>query len=299
MNKSKLLNVVIKLIHAKEWEKSIALSKKIIAKYPDCDMAYFFVGVYHYEKKQYDESKEAFLHCIKYEPNYYAAHLNIARIYYFQEKYDEGLDFIHKALQIFPNEAQFHVELSNIYLKLDITKAAIDELKMALALNPKSENANYNYALIINSFYNKAKIDKDIKLINEYYGETMLYYMKVLEINIFNIRAMCNIGSILAQIGDDYIANADNIFDNEPENAKIYYRIGKNYYLDAKLNFLKALEYEPNDHISHYNLGIVYTALDEFDKAKFHYNKVIEIKPDYDVVYKQLEELDKYIEEIK
>ena len=292
MNIKQLLKLIIKYNHAKEWEKAKCLCLLILKENPRCYMAYFLIGINYYNNNILDEAETAFLNCIKYYSKHFTSYINLVYIYNKKEDYEKGFEIIYKALKIFPNEHLFYIELSNIWLKLDKIDMAINEIIIAIKLNPESETANYNYALILNSLYNTARINKDKILMTEYYSQTIVQYFKVLQINMFNINVLCNIGSMYALVGDNYIEKINQCIDIDAELAKKYNILADNYYMDAELKYLKALECEPNDCFTHYNLGIVLTALKDYKNAKKHYSKVIEIEPDHEMAHKLLEELE-------
>lgn len=51
---------------------------------------------------------------------------------------------------------------------------------------------------------------------------------------------------------------------------------------EAERSLLKAIELEPNFHEAHYNLALVYLQEQEFEKAKLHAEKAVEISPNQD-----------------
>ncbi|PAE21810.1 rhomboid family intramembrane serine protease [Bacillus sp. 7504-2] len=74
-------------------------------------------------------------------------------------------------------------------------------------------------------------------------------------------------------------------FPNREEPSAQYYfllsfsEIKLEKFDEAEKSLLKAIEVEPNFHEAHYNLALVYLHKQEFEKAKVHAEKAVEINP--------------------
>ena len=79
-----------------------------------------------------------------------------------------------------------------------------------------------------------------------------------------------------------------NRFRIKEEGSRDRYNLGVMYvgdkdYEQAVIEFLKSLEYNPDNPLAHYNLGIVYEEYFQDERsAAYHYRKFIELSPDSD-----------------
>ncbi len=75
-----------------------------------------------------------------------------------------------------------------------------------------------------------------------------------------------------------------------PKNADTYYNMGNAYsnlkeYDKAITAYQKAIEINPKNDSAYNNMGVAYDELKEYDKAIIAYQKAIEINPKLDVAY--------------
>lgn len=96
---------------------------------------------------------------------------------------------------------------------------------------------------------------------------------------------------------DEALTIAEKGLVKFPGDKNLNSQIGELYYqtgqTDKYINQLKgAVQKDPNDYISLFNLGVIYSKDPKtYDLAKSYYNKVISIKPDYAVAYLNLASL--------
>ena len=75
-----------------------------------------------------------------------------------------------------------------------------------------------------------------------------------------------------------------------PDNALVYYNLGKIYQLQgdnklAKSYFEDAVKYNPNDSASLVSIGMIYFDEKNYPKALEYYNKTIDVAPHYAMAY--------------
>jgi len=215
-----------------------------------------------------------------------------------QNNFIESYKIINFAKEKFPNESLIYIESCLTYKKDNKIDQAIVDIKMAIKLDPKSEIAHSSYAIILDSIYIDALNEQDISdaQIEEYYRSTLIQYMNVLSINMYNLEILCNYGAVNANYANWYITKVRSLIDKSielfkenklkestilKEKAKIYYMYASQYNMEAETKYQYVLELDPLDHITHYNLGLVLKFFNNFDGAKYHFNKVIEINPSF------------------
>jgi tetratricopeptide (TPR) repeat protein len=300
MNISKLLDFIIGLFKNDRWEDGKKLCFKIIDKDPTCAQAHFMIGIYFKHINNIDTAKNAFLICMKHDVNHVLSYVNIVRILIDQNKFTEASEVINKAKELFPSEYLVYIESSQLYLKSDNINQAILDILVAIKLNPKSETANYNYALILNTLYTNSETEDNKE---DYYCQTMIQYMKVLAINPLNTNVLCNYGSMLAKQAEKYNSIANILLEksnglekdnklreaiNLKKHAELNRMYAISYNMDAEYKYLDALNINPSDHLLHFNLGLVLKSLNNLKQAEYHFEKVIEINSSYEEAHIEL-----------
>ena len=129
------------------------------------------------------------------------------------------------------------------------------------------------------------------ELIQHFYTKTLIQYMNVLNVNPDNTFALCNIGSMFALVGDDYMT----MCEEADKYKSIYKIIGDNFYMDALLKYEKAIKINPKDYLSYFNIGIVYSSLEKYNEAINYYIKTLQINPEYVPAKYQITKIEDYL----
>ena len=306
MNTEEYVNLTVKLIENNKWPQVKKSCYIQMAKDPTNPHVHFFMGMYFKHFNSIDAAKTAFMLCLKNDPNYFLAYINLIRLLSEQNNMIESLEFIARAKELFPNENLLYIESSDVYLKIEDYVSAIANIKIAIELKPDFEIAIYNYGHILHKLFDKAILDYNLDLIEDYYHGAIIQYLKVLKINNKNIFAICNYATILVDKAD-FIKKQSNIqlikireLERNHEFRKAYilrYKIELQYiemqslYIDGKVLYMKVLDIDPLDPDVYYNLGRISTLLNEYDDARKYYMKAIEIKPNYSIAIENLKNI--------
>ena len=307
MKTKQYLDLIVAFMDKHKWKEVEKVCHILIEKEPECAQAHFFIGIYYKHNKNIEAAKKAFYICLKHDINNFLSYINLIRILRDQNNFIEAFEIINKGKEIFPDKTLLYIESSEFYLKINNINEAIVDIQTAIKLDPKSETANYNYALIFNRLYNNAINDEEIE---HYYRKTLIQYMNVLSINMFNTNVLCNYGSVNARYANRYNDKADRLFieSNEllienrlieskekKEKANLYNMYAIQYNMEAETKYLQVIELDPLDHIAYFNLGLVSKSFHKFDKARYHFMKVIEINPSYMEAQIELKLLDEIL----
>ena len=302
--KQQYTNLLVSLMEKHKWKEVGKVCRIFLEKEAECAQAHFFSGIYHKHTKKIDAAKSAFYICIKYDKHYFLSYINLIRILRDENNFIETFELINKAKILFPDNILVYIESSDFYLKVNNINEAIVDIQIAIKINPKSETAQYNYALILNKLYNSAINDDETE---HYYRKTLIQYMCVLSINMYNTNALCNYGAVIAKYGDKYYTKADTLLDEykkllienkikeaneKKDQSDLYYMYGDQYNMEASTKYLQVLDLDPLDYITHFNLGLVLKTFHHLDKAKFHIMKSLEINPEYEAAKHELVLLD-------
>ncbi|MBC8321195.1 MAG: tetratricopeptide repeat protein [Bacteroidetes bacterium] len=229
-----------------------------------------------------------------------------AELFFQKGNIDPALRDLQFALELSPNNPKLFILLSDIYFVLGQTDNSIVSLKKAIKLNPDDENPylklSETYIILDNPITAIKYADEAIK-INRQNPES--YYVKamgLLENNdtaaaILNLKISTNLDSnnymAFMQLGAIY-TTANNAlsftyFNNAlravPDDERALYFIGM--YHQEHGEFEKAIErfsritelYAGNKR-AYYNMGYIYLVeMEDFEKAKFMFEKAVSINP--------------------
>lgn len=81
------------------WQESRALFESAIREYPQYDLAYNGLGMVEVELNEMDAARESFSKAVELNPDFPAAHRNLARISFAQRNYEEADTFLVKSLE--------------------------------------------------------------------------------------------------------------------------------------------------------------------------------------------------------
>lgn len=307
MNTQQYIKLIVALMDRREWSKALNVSNKLLDKDKDCTHVYFLIGMCLKHSNDIEGAKDNFNLCIKQDTNHFLSYINLIRILKDQKNITETERLINIAKDLFPNKALIYIESSQLYMIQNNTDLAIVEIKIAIILEPKSESAHYTYGVILNELFNNSTNDDEFE---EYYKKTLIQYMNVFSINMSNTNALCNYGAVVAKYADKCNTKANLLLEeskvlldenrlkesnDKKEKAIEYYMYAYQYNIEAETKYKCALELNPFDHISHFNLGLILKYFDNIKKARYHFNKAIAINPSYTEAANELKLLEEVI----
>ena len=111
-------------IAKKEYLSASVNAEKFIQNFPDCELAYYFLGVVQFWLREYDKSIENSLKAIEIKPDFAKAFYNLGISQYFKGDSDNGIVNITKAMLLFnragDEEAKFKCFDSLKFIKHDL-----------------------------------------------------------------------------------------------------------------------------------------------------------------------------------
>ncbi len=206
-------------------------SEVVASDAPDSDkaIALTYIGMIHDDRGDYNKAIETFLRALKYKPIDSTILKNLALVYRHKKDYPNALATMEKAIDIDENNPDLLILKGNILFDMGRFPDAVKSYTKALDIAPDNPQALYN---------------------------TALTFLKT--------------GDELSAV--EYFKKAATA-DSSGTIAKLAYsRLGAFYtgrrdYAMAEKYLNMAIQLDPNEPINHYNLGIVYTQLKQFEKA--------------------------------
>ena len=239
-------NMGIALLRLKDYPKAIEALEVATqqAGGPRKAKALYNLGMaYLNSGSQYrQKAQQAFLDAIRIKPDYVEARLGLVDIALKYNQRDEtALQNIDKVLELKPNYPPAYFRVAQIYSGIHDKNSAKAAYLKAIQYNPQYTKARYNLALLY--------------LDEKRWGDARVQF--------------------------------EWIREREPNNAIVHFQLGRAAY--GEKNYATALtEYQTAVELKHgqyekalLNIGIVYKAQDQFDKAIATYKKILDLNPQY------------------
>ncbi|MBU8848167.1 MAG: tetratricopeptide repeat protein [Desulfobacterales bacterium] len=255
-------------------EKALELAEKLIRQNPDnVEGLLLFVQL----KKDTIEKKELveiLNRILTLEPENKETFLRLAKIYMEAKNNSEALALLKKMVELFPDYYVAWFYLGEVYLAEQQYELAKIQFLKTLELEPDLVESRFQLIKIFDIQNTRVNNLKILKL-----------YKEIFEIEPNNSRAQ--IGRALHFYKSDKKAKASNLFmelgrDVENDSRLIMvavdeYISGKKYE-DAVIIFSQMLKGNPENSTLNFFAGMAYEAIEDFEKAVFHYLK---IRPDH------------------
>lgn len=119
-----------------ENDEAIEFLKKSIEKNPAFPFAWLELGIIMLEKRNLEEAKKL-LHKAESLADHPMIYDYLGVLYGLLEDYEKSVAYLKKAISLLPNNADFHYNLGFAYAKAGMQKEAIEEMKIAVTLNPE------------------------------------------------------------------------------------------------------------------------------------------------------------------
>ena len=292
-------------------KEAIKWYDKAIDRKDDYHEAYNNKGSAYYELKEYDESMKWYKKAIEIKSDYYKAHYNMSRVYDKLKKYEKVIECYEKMLEINPDAHLIRFSISLIYKKLEKYEKsieldkkaelkkddyeahynrgnahrdleqydrAIEWYKKAIEIKPDYYEAHYNRG---NAYYDLEKYEKAIECFDkaleikpDYYEAYNLMGLAYKGLGEFDRAIECFKKGLEVSPDDDLIRRS---MRNNIEYILPHLRIN---HREAIKFYKKKIATNSADDKVHYNMGLAYKDLGEYEKAIECFKKALEIKPD-------------------
>ncbi len=279
----------------KVWKDSITLWNDVLAKFPDCAIAYNNRGNAYNFNGQYEKAINDFNRAIEIKPGLEIAYFNRGTVYEKLKVYDKAIADFTEALNIQPAFVMGYVDRGAIYSRIGEYDKAYNDLTRALQLNPHIAEAyynlgvlyfnlknynlaleNYNKALDIDSYLSVAYVSRgDIYFIYGDFAKSLENYTKAIAIDTLNVDAYYNRAVTRTRLGNLEMALNDynQVLKLNPDFVHAYNNRG-NIYVDfgeidkALQDYNQAIEIDSSYAPSYYNRATAYYTIGNFEKAR-------------------------------
>jgi tetratricopeptide (TPR) repeat protein len=256
-----------------ETNKAIEQYRKAIQIDPNFVKAYNNLGVALIKEDKTDEAIENLQQALQKDPNLASAHINLGLALSKQEKISDAVVHWNKALQISSNLPKAQFQLGAALVKQGRTEQGVHHLKRALQINPDFAEAHNNLG---GQLLQEGRIDEALK-----------HFNAALKSDPEIAEAHNNVGIILIHKGniDEAVFHFKEAVRINPEfelardNLREAAAIQQSR-MEAEMQRLQeALRHSPDDPQLNYELGNLYLAGGELNKAIGMFKKTLSLQP--------------------
>lgn len=230
------------------------------------------IGFARWNKNETASARTAFEDALKLQPDYYDARYNLAFALLSSDKFADALPHLKILQAKNPNDAAIEEGLGEAFDRTGNSGSALGAYKRAIALDPKNENYQFKFALIL---LNDGRRDDALEALRNLLG-----------INPNNAPA-------LLQIGDIHLRN--NRYSDAAAALKRYVNVrGDDFtgrfnlgvaldysskFDDALVQYGAAEKLKPGDAATKNNIGRIYFKRGRFDEAVAKFNEALILDP--------------------
>jgi tetratricopeptide (TPR) repeat protein len=234
-------------------DKAAETYKRIIEIKPNHSFILFNLAVIESRLKHYDTAQHYLEKAIEAKPDYIDAHSMLGLVYEMQLKFEEAITAFNKAIDLDPINTGIYHNLARLYYVVGRGDDAIAQYYLILKLDPRDVNAALDLAYL---YIQREKYDESVSVVRDILKNGVvhpkLYFMK---------------GYALASLSSE----------EEKDSAKLDQ--SKITRKNAIRSFLDSLVVDPDYADAHFYLGILLEKQKDYETAKYHLKRTIEIDP--------------------
>jgi tetratricopeptide (TPR) repeat protein len=218
------------------------------------------------------------------DPDYSAAHFEIANLLANQGKLAEAVPHYQASIRAYPRAVEARYNFGKVLALLGSFPEAAEQFKVALQLDPESAETHDQLGSVLQKL---GQID-----------EAKAHYAEAVRLKPDFIHPRLKLGLILAEHGqpDEARAQFVKVLEIEPTNDVAFYNLGgldavQGRFPEAAAAFGEAARLQPNDADIHARLGGVLVLSGKYEEAIAQYREAMRLKPDWPEPMRALAEL--------
>ena len=259
-------------IHQEDYPKAIINLEKEISQNPTNAEALYLLGSCYAKEKRFEDMNKTFLSCLKISKLYMDQIADVRANCWF-DPFNNGLqklqdDQVHGAIKDFKmailidsNAVDAHKNLAAAQLNIEDYDAVLESYKIIARLEPLNPWNLLNLGVL---YIKMARFPEAIEVLNN-----------LLKIDPGNKQGIVNLSNAHAQTGDQNTAIKiyDKVISKNSRDPDFYFNRGKlhfweNDFVLAANDFVKVVEFEPEDFETLFLLGVSYFNMGEKKRDK-------------------------------
>ena len=266
------------------------------------------------------ENDEAVTHlreAIRFNPNDLETNFLLADVMMTMGKFDEAISMFRKVTEISPESVDAHNRLAEAFYKLEMFDYAFETYQQALRIDSKHVMSLHGMGKLYLKYRNKPSIAVDffqqgleldpshaasLASLGEAYialnqpERALEFFERKLEENRENPDYLSKYAEALALAGQSgkAVEELKRALQLQPENVGLRSTLARMYlqdkrYADALDQFQRLAQQQPREAEHHFQMGAIFEALGEKEKAGRAYNDALVRKPDHEEAMERLE----------
>lgn len=192
-----IFNLANELYNNGLYEEALTYYDRALALRSNVEQVYFNKGIILTQLEKHDQAADCFMQAINTNPRYTKAYTHAGHAFEKANKHDQAIDIYTRGIEVDFNNADLNYRLALVYRHKDLFHEAIQELRNAMAKNPK--NVVY-----------KLELANTLHLVDAS-EEALRLYEEILEIYPNNHHVLYNLGYTIKKLG--YIEKALEIYN--------------------------------------------------------------------------------------
>ncbi|XP_050391330.1 protein O-mannosyl-transferase TMTC3 isoform X1 [Patella vulgata] len=252
-----------------DYAQALTYFQKAVSVQPDDIGAHINVGRTYNNLNMSREAEQAYRKAIalfppvisgksytaRIAPNHLNVYLNLASLVSKDEKrLHEADELLRTAISMRSDYVQGYINRGDVLVKLGRIEEAIKVYEAALKHDPENADLYYNIGVVYLE-------NKNIKMAHE-------YFTKALQQNPNHPQTLFNSAILLQETGDpnnrpEAYKRLRRLKEQTPTDSKVYFNLAmldmdEHKFLDAEVNFKKAIEYDETFRSALFNLALMY-----------------------------------------
>ena len=262
---------------------ALKMLQKLIDTDPNNAETHYLAAIVNLEHNLHEDALLAFLATSRLAPNHVDAHYQAGLLYEQKGDIDNAVEKYESAITLDSLNAAPFFRLGAIYLKRGDKDNAIRVYEPALEIEPNHPQVQYHLAAIFEEREENGKSIKHFGLANQYDNTNYEWHFRYARLLTRHAETLENYNQYAAMAVQEYTAAAalkpdyTDAYFYRGLIARKYKQIGDKLYRNSEIaqDFQHVVKLQPQNPNAHHYLGLTLVDLDEWQKGKQSFQKVL------------------------
>ncbi len=238
----------------------------VLQKVPQHAGALNLFGLASFQSGHGEQALNLLREALRLRPDLPGVDYNLGLVLCSLKRYAEAITHFAKALAVNPRDFDAHVNLAATYMAVNDTVSAAAHLREAVLLRPAYTAGYVNLAKIY--------------VASEDFIQAVAYFKAAIALDPKHLELYLGLAGALRalKLFDEAIAICEKAAVLSPDSAEVWWRYGvalqdASRFQEGVMQYEKAIAIRPDFGMAHFDLASSYYALNQYDRACFHYER--------------------------